>query len=72
MLALMILGALAAGFGLLMIVPLATIAINGTGCRTPRIDAQTLRFGALDPTWNREDRGSIFGGGMISARVHMG
>ena len=47
-LALMIFGALAEGFGLLMIVPLATIAINGT-------DA-VLRFAPWASLWSSEQR----------------
>jgi len=49
MLALMILGALAEGFGLLMIVPLATIAINGG-------QAAFLRFVPFASSWTGEQR----------------
>ena len=48
-LALMILGALAEGFGLLMIVPLATIAINGG-------QAMFLRFFSFASSWTSEQR----------------
>ena len=48
-LALMILGALAEGFGLLMIVPLATIAINGG-------QAAFLRFFPFVSSWTSEQR----------------
>jgi ATP-binding cassette subfamily C protein len=48
-LALMIFGALAEGFGLLMIVPLATIAINGG-------QAALLRFAPFASSWTGEQR----------------
>jgi ATP-binding cassette subfamily C protein len=48
-LALMILGALAEGFGLLMIVPLATIAINGA-------DSAALRFAPWLSSWTSDQR----------------
>ena len=48
-LALMFLGALAEGFGLLMIVPLATIAINGG-------QAPLLRFAPFASSWTSEQR----------------
>ncbi|MGN6849893.1 MAG: ATP-binding cassette domain-containing protein [Sphingomicrobium sp.] len=48
-LALMILGAIAEGFGLLMIVPLATIAIGGS-------ESRLLRFTPFAASWTSEQR----------------
>ena len=47
-LALMLLGAIAEGFGLLMIVPLATIAINGS--------ASVSRFAPWAAGWSPDQR----------------
>jgi len=55
-----------------MIVPLATIAINGTGCRPPENRRSGIAIRCVRSNIAIVKTVKTFGGGMISARVHMG